>query len=238
MCVLHQYITGSSFKKRWLTSTRRHLLRILVAKKVIIRVVQFALIAISFCLKRQMIKNDEIQSWREMTGKVKSSKDQVVKSYLRPFVASLFLRPSFLAEDSFIATNEVFFNNNWNIFIFSAFQCRKEAVYFLKIKIALCIGNPTATRSSLRSCPLPIIPLCPSREEGVIFFCLSPRPPLKKKNAWSQVKLGPASLHMRITLNQKRMAVFKLEDALSVLVYGRFYAKDALSVWTNLCKHL
>ena len=96
-----------------------------------------------------MIKNDEIQSWREMTGKVKSSKDQVVKSYLRPFVASLFLRPSFLAEDSFIATNEVFFNNNWNIFIFSAFQCRKEAVYFLKIKIALCIGNPTATRSGI-----------------------------------------------------------------------------------------
>ena len=135
--------------------------------------------------------------------------------------------------------NEVFFNNNWNIFIFSAFQCRKEAVYFLKIKIALCIGNPTATRSSLRSCPLPLIPLCPSREEGVIFFLpLASSALKKKKNAWSQVKLGPASLLIRITLNQKRVAVFKLEDALSVLVYGRFYTKDALSVWTNLCKHL
>ena len=34
------------------------------------------------------------------------------------------------------------------------------------------------------------------------------------------------------------MAVFILEDALSVLVYGRFYTNDALSVWTNLGKHL
>ena len=34
------------------------------------------------------------------------------------------------------------------------------------------------------------------------------------------------------------MAVFILEDALSVSVYGRFYTKDALSVWTNLGKHL
>ena len=87
--------------------------RILDGKKVIIHVVQFALIAISFCLKRQVIKNDEMQSWWEMTGKAKSSKDQIVKSYLRPFVASLFFCGlSFLAEDSFIAINEVFFDNN------------------------------------------------------------------------------------------------------------------------------
>ena len=38
-----------------------------------------------------------------------------------------------------------------------------------------------------------------SREEGVNFFFLSPRPPLKKKtgkkkNAWSQVKLGTETL--------------------------------------------
>lgn len=120
---------------------------------------------------------------------------QIVKSYLRPFVASLFLRPSFLAEDSFIAMNEVFFNSNWNIFIFSAFQCRKEAVYFLKIKIALRIGNPTATRSGIATYPY---------------------------NSW----------------NQKRMAVFYIrgEEALSVVVRGRFYAKDVLSVWTNLGK--
>ena len=89
------------------------MLRILVAKKVIIHVIQFALIAISFCLKRQVIKNDEMQSWWEMTGKAKSTKDQIVKSYLRPLIASLFFCGlSFLAEDSFIAMNEVFFNNN------------------------------------------------------------------------------------------------------------------------------
>ena len=50
-------------------------------------------------------------------------------------------------------------------------------------------GTRIISKRSLRSCPLPIIPLCLSQEEGVIFFFLSPRPPLekKKKNAWSQV---------------------------------------------------
>ena len=90
ICVLRQYITGSSFKKRWLTSFTQTFPKNFSRQKVIIHVVQFALIAISFCLKRQVIKNDEMQSWWEMTGKAKSSKDQIVKSYLRPFVASLF----------------------------------------------------------------------------------------------------------------------------------------------------
>ena len=179
-----------------------------------------------------------MQSWWEMTGKAKSSKDQIVKSYLRPFVANLFFAAFHSCPKIVLLPWMKYSLTITETFLFySAFQCRKEAVYILKIKIALCIGNPTATRSSLRSCPLPIIPLCPSREEGVIFFASRLVRP-RKKNAWSQVKLGPASLHISITLNQKRMAVFKLKDALSVLVYGRFYTKDALSVWTNLCKHL
>ena len=44
---------------------------------------------------------------------------------------------------------------------------------------------------SLRSCPLPIFPLCLSREEGVIFFPSSQRSKEaknKKNNAWSQVR--------------------------------------------------
>ena len=46
--------------------------------------------------------------------------------------------------------------------------------------------------SSLRSCLLPIVPLCLSREEGVIFFssCLvRPWKKKQKKKAWSQVTL-------------------------------------------------
>ena len=60
-----------------------------------------------------------------------------------------------------------------------------------KRKFALTWKSSQHSRS-LRSYPLPIIPLCLSREEGVISFFLSPRPPLRKKknnkNAWSQVK--------------------------------------------------
>ena len=55
--------------------------------------------------------------------------------------------------------------------------------------------------ASLRSYPLPIIPLCLSREEGSYFSFLSPRPPPppqktkqnKTKNAWSQVTCSQAT---------------------------------------------
>ena len=238
ICVLRQYITGSSFIERWLTSFTQTFAKNFSRQKG-----YYSCCSVCFDSNFFLPKKAGDKEWRNAKLVGNDRKGQIVKRSDRQIILEAFCcKPffcglSFLPEDSFIAMNEVFFNNNWNIFIFSALLCRKDAVYFLKIKIALCIGNPTATRSSLRSCPLPIIPLCPSREEGVIFFCLSPRPP-SKKNAWSQVKLGPASLHISITLNQKRMVVFKLKDALSILVYGRFYTKDALSVWTNLCKHL
>ena len=44
------------------------------------------------------------------------------------------------------------------------------------------IGAFDRSWHSLRSCPLPNIPF-------LIYFLLSPRPPSKKKNAWSQVNL-------------------------------------------------
>ena len=49
-----------------------------------------------------------------------------------------------------------------------------------KRKFALTWKSSQHSRS-LRSYPLPIIPLCLSREEGVILFFLWPRPPLEKK---------------------------------------------------------
>ena len=181
--MLRQYITGSSFIERWLTSYAQTFAKNFSRQKG-----YYSCCSVCFDSNFFLPKKAGDKEWRNAKLVGNDRKGQIVKrsdrqiiletSNCKPFFCGL----SFLAEDSFIAVNEVFFNNNWNIFIFSAFQCRKEAVYFLKIKIALCIGgNPTATRSSLRSCPLPIIPLCPSREEGVIFFCLSPRLPSKKK---------------------------------------------------------
>ena len=39
-------------------------------------------------------------------------------------------------------------------------------------------------KGSLRSCPLPIIPLCLSREEGVIFFPLEPQKQSGYREGW------------------------------------------------------
>ena len=175
MCVLHQYINGSSFIERWLTSYTQTFAKNFSRQKG-----YYSCCSVCFDSNVFLPKKAGYKEWRNAKLVGNDRKGQIVKSYLRPFVAGLFLRPSFLAEDSFIAMNEVFFNNNWNVFIFSAFQCRKEAVYFLKIKIALCIGNPTATRSGNATYPYNFKP---------------------KEN-------------------------------------GRFYTKDALSVWTNLGKHL
>ena len=184
ICVFHQYITGSSFIERWLTSYPPT-----SAKNFSRQKGYHSCCSVCFESNFFLPKKAADKEWRNAKLMGSDRKGQIVKRSDRQIILEtfcckpffFFLRPSFLAEDSFIATNEVFFNNNWNIFIFSAFQCRKEAVYFLKIKIALCIGNPTATRSSLRSCPLPIIPLCPSREEGVIFFASRLVRPWKKK---------------------------------------------------------
>ena len=74
---------------------------------------------------------------------------------------------------------------------------------------------------SLRSCPLPISPLCLSREESVIFFPLVPKKQRsqkkkrekKKNNAWSQVTPDPTNdLKLRSCVT-KFSQIRKLQNA-------------------------
>ena len=154
MCVLHQYNTGSSFKERWLTSYTKTFAKNFSRQKG-----YHSCCSVCFNSNFFLPKKAGYKEWRNAKLVGNDRKGQIVKRSDRQIVLETFCcKPFFcglwfLAEDSFIAMNEVFFNNNWNIFIFSAFQCRKEAVYFLKIKIALCIGNPTAARSGIATYP-------------------------------------------------------------------------------------
>ena len=53
--------------------------------------------------------------------------------------------------------------------------------YKHKAVLAAMLEGHVLQRASLRSCPLPINPLCLSREEGVIFSPLEPKKQKKKK---------------------------------------------------------
>ena len=81
-------------------------------------------------------------------------------------------------------------NNESFAFALAKSYIKSQQTYFMS-KISL---TPCQTKSplagSLRSCPLPNIPLCLSREEGIIFFLLALSALEKKKTqnqrAWSQ----------------------------------------------------
>ena len=72
-------------------------------------------------------------------------------------------------------------NNESFAFALAKSYIKSQQTYFMS-KISL---TPCQTKSplagSLRSCPLPIIPLCLSREEGIIFFPLASSALEKKK---------------------------------------------------------
>ena len=74
-------------------------------------------------------------------------------------------------------------NNESFAFALAKSYIKSQQTYFMS-KISL---TPCQTKSplacSLRSCPLPIIPLCLSREEGIIFFPLASSALEKEKNA-------------------------------------------------------
>ena len=73
-------------------------------------------------------------------------------------------------------------NNESFAFALAKSYIKSQQTYFMS-KISL---TPCQTKSplagSLRSCPLPNIPLCLSREEGIIFFLLALSALEKKKN--------------------------------------------------------
>ena len=84
---------------------------------------------------------------------------------------------------------------------------KRLTIYKHKEVLAAMLEGYVLQRASLRSCPLPINPLCLSREEGTIFFPLEPKKQKKKKikknNAWSQVTNMPANTnHTTLSKNQ------------------------------------
>ena len=75
-------------------------------------------------------------------------------------------------------------NNESFAFALAKSYIKSQQTYFMsKISLTPCQTIKSPLAGSLRSCPLPIIPLCLSREEGIIFFLLALSALEKKKNA-------------------------------------------------------